>query len=138
MKKHGFHKLFIRILMYKPWMFIVSMLLNILIFTYSAAVAYFVREVLNSVAKGTGGTGNVFPHVMLFFAGVLGVSLVRMAAITACAMMDRTQDFHYENLLRNNIMKIIYKQDNIKNKEPIWPRKRSMRPVASTVGSSPW
>jgi ATP-binding cassette subfamily B protein len=96
-------------------MFIVSWLLNIVIFSYSAAVAYFVREVLNTVAKDPGGSGTVLPKVILFFAGVLGVSLVRMAAITSCARMDRIQDFHYENLLRNNIIKIIYKQDNIKN-----------------------
>jgi ATP-binding cassette, subfamily B, bacterial len=38
-----------------------------------------------------------------------------MAAITACAMMDNIQVFHYENLLRINIMKIIYNQDNIKS-----------------------
>ena len=115
MKKQGFHKLFIRLLIYSPWMFIVSVLLNILIFSYGAALAYFVREVLNSIAGDTGGVGNLMPEVMPFFAGVLGVSLVRMAAITACARMDRIQDFHYENLLRNNIMRIIYKQDNIKN-----------------------
>lgn len=115
MKKHGFHKLFVRLLIYKPWMFIISWSLNILIFSYSAAVAYFVRQVLNSVAKDTGGGGSVLPQVMLFFAGVLGVSLVRIAAITACARMDNIQVFHYENLLRNNIMKIIYKKDNIKN-----------------------
>jgi len=115
MKKHGYHNLFIRLLIYRPWMFMVSVLLNILIFSYNAAVAYFVREVLNSVAGDTGGGGNVLPQVILFFAGILGVSLVRMAAITGCALMDRIQDFHYENLLRNNIMKIIYKKDNIKN-----------------------
>jgi ATP-binding cassette subfamily B protein len=96
-------------------MFVVSWLLNILIFSYSAAVAYFVREILNTVAKAIGGSGTVLPEVMLVFIGILGVSFVRIAAITACARMDRVQDFHYENLLRNNIMKIIYKQDNIKN-----------------------
>lgn len=115
MKNQGFHKLFIRLLIYKPWMFIISVLLNILIFSYSAAIAYFVREVLNSVAGDTGKGGSVLTQVMPFFVGVLGVSLVRIAAITACAMMDNIQVFHYENLLRNNIMKIIYNQDNIKN-----------------------
>lgn len=115
MKKNGYHKLFIRLLIYKPWMFIISVLLNILIFSYSAAIAYFVREVLNLVAGDTGNSGKVLSYVIPFFTGVLGVSLVRIAAITACAMMDRTQDFHYENLLRNNIIKIIYKQENIKN-----------------------
>lgn len=115
MKKHGYHKLFIDLLTYKPWMYILSLLLNILIFSYSAAMAYFVREILNFVAKDTGSGGNVLSQILIFFAGILGVSLVRIGAITACAMMDRTQDFHYENLLRNNIMKIIYKMDNIKN-----------------------
>lgn len=115
MKKHGYRKLFIDLLIYKPWMFGISLLLNILIFSYSAAIAYFVREILNSVARDTGSSGNVLPQILIFFAGVLGVSLVRIGAITACALMDRTQDFHYENLLRNNIMKIIYKKDNIKN-----------------------
>lgn len=115
MKKHGFHKLFVQLLIYKPWMFVFSLLLNIVIFSYSAAVAYFLREILNTIAKDPGGSGIVMPQVMLFFAGVLGVSLVRIAAITACARMDRTQDFHYENLIRNNIIKILYKQDNIKD-----------------------
>jgi ATP-binding cassette, subfamily B, bacterial len=115
MKKHGFRNLFIRLLRYKPWMFIISVLLNILIFSYSAAMAYFVREVLNSVAGDAGGGGNVLPKVMLFFAGVIGVALIRITAITACAMMDNIQVFNYENLLRNNIMRIIYKQHNIKN-----------------------
>ncbi|MDF2840087.1 MAG: transporter ATP-binding protein [Clostridia bacterium] len=115
MKKNGYHKVFIRLLIYKPWMFIVSVLLNIVIFSYSAALAYFVREVLNTVAGDTAGGKSVLPQVTIFFAGVLGVSLIRMAAITACALMDRIQDFHYENILRNNILKIIYKKDNIKN-----------------------
>lgn len=115
MKKHGYHKFFIDVLIYKPWMFVISLLLNVIIFSYSAAIAYFVREILNSVAKDTGKGGNVLPQILIFFAGILGVSLVRIIAITACALMDRTQDFHYENLLRNNILKIIYKKDNIKN-----------------------
>lgn len=115
MKKHGYHKLFIDLLIYKPWLFGISLLLNILIFSYSAAIAYFVREILNSVQKEAGRSGNVLPQILIFFAGILGVSLVRIGAITACAMMDRIQDFHYENLLRNNIIKIMYKKENIKN-----------------------
>lgn len=115
MKKQGFRKLFIGILAYKPWMYIISVLLNIVIFSYNGAMAYFVREILNSVEETTGSSVSVLPNIMLFLAGILGIALVRMAAITACAMMDRAQDFHYENLLRNNIMKIIYRQDNIKN-----------------------
>jgi ATP-binding cassette subfamily B protein len=101
--------------MYKPWMFIISVLLNIVIFSYSAAITFYVREVLNFVAANTGGMRDVLLHVMPFFLGVVIVTLVRMGAITACALMDRVQDFHYENLLRNNIMKAIYKADNIKN-----------------------
>lgn len=114
MKKQGYHKIFVRILLYKPWMFIISVLLNIVIFSYNAGMAYFVREILNSI-EGASGVGTTLSKLTLFFAGILGIALVRMAAITACALMDRTQDFHYENLLRNNIMKIIYRQDNVKN-----------------------
>lgn len=115
MKKQGFHKLFVELLAYKPWMFIISVLLNVVIFSYSAAVVYFVREVLNHVAKDAGRSGSVLPHVMMFFLGIFVVSLIRMGAITACAVMDNVQRFHYEALLRNNIMKSIYKKDNIKN-----------------------
>lgn len=115
MKKQGFHKLFVRLLAYKPWMFIISVLLNVVIFSYGAAVAYFVREILNYVAKDTSHSGSVMPHVMIFFLGFFVVSLIRMGAITACAVMDNVQRFHYEGLLRNNIMKSIYKKDNIKN-----------------------
>lgn len=114
MKKQGFHRLFIDLLIYKPWFFIVSMLLNIFIFSYSAAMAYFVREILNFV-EGSAGGGRVLPQIILFLGGILGVSLVRIAAITACALMDNIQVFHYENLLRNNIMKMVYKKDNIRN-----------------------
>jgi ATP-binding cassette, subfamily B, bacterial len=66
MKKQGFHKLFIQLLINKPWMFVISVLLNILIFSYSAAIAYFVREVLNSVAGDTVKGGSVLPQVMPF------------------------------------------------------------------------
>lgn len=114
MKKQGFHKLFMDLLIYKPWMYIISLLLNILIFSYSGAIAYFVREILNSV-EGSAGGDKVLPQIVLFLAGIIGVSLVRIAAIKLCAVMDNVQVFHYENLLRNNIIKMVYRKDNIKN-----------------------
>lgn len=116
MKKQGYRKLFINILLYKPWMFIISVLLNIVIFSYNAALAYFVREILNFVEGTAGSSASVLPdNIILALAGILGVALIRVAAITSCALMDNVQVFHYENLVRNNIMKIIYKQDNIKS-----------------------
>jgi ATP-binding cassette subfamily B protein len=95
-------------------MFAISVLLNIVIFSYSAAIAYFVREILNFIEGSLGG-GRVLPQIVPFLAGILGVSLVRIAAIKLCALMDNVQVFHYENLLRNNIMKMVYRKDNIKN-----------------------
>lgn len=114
MKKNGFHKLFIDLLLYKPWMYIVSVFLNVIIFSYGAALAYFIREILNFVDGDMGGQ-SVLPKVTIFFIGILVVALIRIAAITACARLDNVQVFHYENLLRNNIMKLIYKKDNVKN-----------------------
>lgn len=115
MKKAGFYKLLRRLLVYRPWIFIISLLCNILIFSQAAAVAYFVREILNTVEAGARSGTSALIGVELLLAGILGVALVRIAAITVCAVMDHTQKFYYENLLRNNIMKIIYKQNNIKN-----------------------
>lgn len=115
MKKSKFHKVFIGLLIYKPWLFVGGLICNILIFSHSAAVAYFVREILNTVEKKVSIGGNVFSEIKLFLLGILGVSLIRVVAITICAVMDNIQAFHYENLLRNNIMKIIYKHSNIKN-----------------------
>lgn len=116
MKKSKFHKVFKGLLLYKPWILVVSLICNILIFSHSAAVAYFVREILNTVEKrGSIIGGNVFTEIKLFLLGILGVSLIRVVAITICAVMDNIQAFHYENLLRNNIIKIIYKHSNIKN-----------------------
>lgn len=111
MKKFGFPNLFFRLLIHKPWIFIISVFFNILIFSYGAGVAYFVREILNTVEGGK----NALPQVKFFLAGIIGVSLIRIIAITVCAMMDNIQWFYYENLLRSNIMKMIYKSDNIKN-----------------------
>jgi len=115
MKKSGFYKLLRRLLVYRPWIFIISLFCNILIFSQGAAVAYFVREILNTVEAGARSDASVLLGVKLFLGGILGVALVRIAAITICAVMDNTQKFYYENFLRNNIMKIIYKQNNIKN-----------------------
>lgn len=115
MKKSGFYKLLRRLLVYRPWIFIISLFCNVLIFSQAAAVAYFVREILNTVEAGVRSGTNALLGVELLLAGILGVALMRIAAITACAVMDHTQKFYYENLLRNNIMKIIYKQNNIKN-----------------------
>lgn len=114
MKKQGFHKLFIHFLLYKPWMFIISVLLNIMIFSYNGGVAYFVREILNSV-EGTAAGGRVLSKIVPFLVWIIGISLVRIAAITLCALMDNVQVFHYENILRYNIMKMVYGKDNIKN-----------------------
>lgn len=114
MKKQGFHRIFTGLLLHKPWMFITSVLLNIVIFSYNAAMAYFIRRILNFV-EGTPGGQRVLPQIMLFLIGILGVSLIRVGAITLCALLDNVQDFHYTNLLRNNIMKILYRKDNIKN-----------------------
>ena len=86
-----------------------------LIFSQAAAVAYFVREILNTVEAGARSGASELLGVKLLLAGILGVALLRIAAIKVCAVMDTTQRFYYENLLRNNIMKIIYKQKNIKN-----------------------
>ncbi|MEG2290504.1 MAG: ABC transporter ATP-binding protein [Clostridium sp.] len=115
MKKSGFSKLLRRLLVYKPWIFIISLLCNILIFSQAAAVAYFVREILNTVEVGVRSGSSTLMGVELLLVGILGVSLVRIGAIMVCAVMDNLQKFYYENLLRNNIMKIIYKKDNIKN-----------------------
>lgn len=114
MKKNGFPRLFIDLLLYKPWMYIVSVFLNVIIFSYSAALTYFIREILNFVAGGS-VSENLVHNVTLCFIGIFIVALVRIAAITACARMDNVQVFHYENLLRNNIMKAIYNEDNVKN-----------------------
>ncbi|MPN23659.1 hypothetical protein SDC9_171052 [bioreactor metagenome] len=57
----------------------------------------------------------MLPKVTIFFIGIGVVALIRIVAITACATLDNVQVFHYENLLRNNITKLIYKKDNIKN-----------------------
>lgn len=115
MKKSGFHKLLRRLLLYRPWIFIISLLCNILIFSHTAAVAYFVREILNTVEIGVRRGESTLFGVKLFLAGILGVALLRIVVITICAVMDNVQKFYYENLMRNNIMKIIYKQNNIKN-----------------------
>jgi ATP-binding cassette subfamily B protein len=115
MKRSGFYKLSRRLLVYRPWIFIISLLCNILIFSHSAAVAYFVREILNTVEAGVRSGTSALLGVKLFLVGILGVSLLRIAAITVCAVIDNIQRFYYENLLRSNIMKIIYKQNNIKN-----------------------
>ena len=117
MEKLGFHKLLSRLLLYRPWIFIVSLFCNILIFSHSAAVAYFVREILNTVEVTVqSGIGtSVLNYVTPFLWGILGVALLRIVAIIGCAVMDNIQNFYYENMLRNNIIKIIYKQNNIKN-----------------------
>lgn len=115
MKKSGFHKLLRCLLAYRPWIFIISLFCNILIFSQAAAVAYFVREILNTVEAGVRSGTSALLGIKLFLAGILGVALLRIAAITVCAVMDNIQSFYYENLLRNNIMKIIYKKNNIKD-----------------------
>ncbi|MEG0613945.1 MAG: hypothetical protein RR486_15670 [Clostridium sp.] len=115
MKKYGFSKLLWRLLVYKPWIFIISLLCNILIFSQAAAVAYFVREILNTVEVGVRSGSSALMGVEMFLVGILGVALVRIGAIMICSVMDNIQKFYYENLLRNNIMKIIYKRKNIKN-----------------------
>jgi len=115
MKKSGFHKLSLRLLKHKPWIFIISILGNIVIFSYNAAIAYFIREILNTVEGAVHSGAKMFPQVKLFFIGIMGVSLIRIVAITLCAVMDNIQRFHYENLLRTNIMRMVFKQDNVKN-----------------------
>lgn len=114
MRESGFYKLSRRLLGYRPWIFITSFFFNIIIFTHSAATAYFVREILNAVEIGTRSGTSVLSKVKLFLAGIIGVALIRIIAITVCAVMDNFQGFYYENLLRNNIMKIIYKKKDIK------------------------
>ena len=115
MKKSGFHKLLRYLLKYKSWVFVISVICNILIFTHSAANAYLVREILNTVEIGGHGGSNSLEGIKIFIFGILGVALVRVIAIMVCSLMDNIQDFYYGSLLRNNIMKSIYKKDNIKN-----------------------
>lgn len=115
MKKSGYKKLLLRLLAYKPWIFIISLLCNILIFSHSSAEAYFVREILNTVEIGVVGGKSYLAEIKIFLIGILAVALIRIIAIRICAVMDNIQRFYYDNLLRNNIMKLIYKQDNIKN-----------------------
>ncbi|MCM1989010.1 ABC transporter ATP-binding protein [Oceanirhabdus seepicola] len=115
MKKTGFNKLLRRLLAYRPWIFIISLFCNILIFSHSAAVAYFIRELLNTVEAGVQGSVNIFQEVIPFIVGILGVAMIRVAAIMVSAVIDNIRRFDYENLLRNNIMKIVYKNKNIKS-----------------------
>lgn len=115
MKKSRFLKLLTRLLAYRPWIFILSLFCNILIFGYSAATAYFIREILNTVEYGIAGNSDVLLIIKPILYAIIGIALVRVVAITVCAVLDNVQSFYYDNLLRNNIMRIIYKKPNIKN-----------------------
>lgn len=115
MKFKGFNKLFGRLVMFKPWIVIISLLCNIVIFSYSAVTANFIRLILNAVENGVIGEGSLFIKVLPFLIGIIVIAIVRTIAITLSALMDNIQTFYYVNLLRNNIMQIIYKKKNIKN-----------------------
>lgn len=101
------------ILRYKPMLTLANVAGNVVIFSYAAALAYAVRQIFNSLEQGMQGgiLYEIVPYILL----MIGASLLRMMAIMGCGIMDSMRSFYYQNAVRVNIMRRLYKQDHMTN-----------------------
>jgi len=109
-KTRAFVAFSLDLLGYKKMTTAVNVFCNAIIFSHQAAVTFCIREILNGL-EGTPGEAlhNAIPHLV----GILIVSLIRIAAIMACAVLDAKRAYYYQNRLRMNILKRLLRKKNI-------------------------
>ena len=95
---------------YKKMTTAVNIFCNAIIFSHQAMVTFCIREILNGL---TGAPGQAFQNAVPYLAGILLVSLVRIAAIMACAVLDAKRSYHYQNRLRMNILKGLLRKKSV-------------------------
>jgi ATP-binding cassette subfamily B protein len=84
---------------------------NAVIFSYSAATAYCVRQILNAIENAQG----LSFHISIpYLAGILaGAPLVRIAAIMGCSCLDALRAYHYQNRIRVNVLRLLLNKDDV-------------------------
>lgn len=95
---------------YKKMTTTVNIFCNAIIFSHQAAVTFCIREILNGLEKAP---GQALQGAVPFLAGILIVSLIRVAAIMSCAVLDAKRAYYYQNRLRMNILKQLFERKNI-------------------------
>ncbi len=110
-KSAAYLRFFMDTLRYKPLLTIINVICNAGIFSYSAAIAYLVRQILNQLQSGA--RGSVFASTVPYLFMILAVSLSRIGFIMSCAVLDGKRSYFYQNRVRINILRRIYKRNNI-------------------------
>ena len=98
-------------LIYKPGITLADIACNVMIFGHGTALSFFARQVLNHLDAG--GQGNVMHKIAGPLAAIVLVSLARVAAIMACAVLDAMRGYYYQNRTRLALMRRIFARPDI-------------------------
>jgi ATP-binding cassette subfamily B protein len=99
------------ILKVKPLLTLAGTVCNVIIFTHWLGLAYCVRQILNGLENGIRGA--VLQETAFYLIMMIAVSLLRVAAIMGCYAIDSRRYYYYQNRTRANIMRLIFKKDNM-------------------------
>ena len=99
------------ILRRKKGITVLNIFCNSVIFSYSAATAFCVRQILNTIESAQGFSfGAAIPYLVCILAAL---PLVRIAAIMACAYLDALRAFYYQNRVRINVQRLLLNKNDI-------------------------
>ncbi|HML47205.1 MAG TPA: ABC transporter ATP-binding protein [Clostridia bacterium] len=104
-------RFFVGLLRYKAGITVANVLCNVVIFGYSAALAYCIQQVLNRLQSSVQGAA--LKAAAVYLAGILGASVLRSLAILACSYLDRLRSYYYQQRTRANILACLYRQEDI-------------------------
>ena len=98
------------LLAYKKMTTAVNVLCNVAIFSHRAVVTFCVRQILNRL---TGTPGQALHSAWPYFAAIAVVSLIRIAAIMCCAVLDTRRAYFYQGRLRMNVLRLLLRKRDV-------------------------
>jgi ATP-binding cassette subfamily B protein len=112
--KNSYKEYNIKLLKKKPLLLIISIFVNIMIFSYAAYNAYFIRKILNAIENGVPGNAKLINIIFISLIFMLFGAIIRIIVIYISALIDYKRRYYFDNLVRKNIVKSIYKNQNLK------------------------
>lgn len=98
----------------RPWLTGLSFFLNVAIFSYTAVNAACIRGILNTLERGT--SGDKLWNSVGIYLGIMAIGGgLRVAAILSSAYVDNLRTYYYENTLRRNLFRFLFRRRNLKN-----------------------
>ncbi len=110
-KKSDYYSFCLSLLRYKTHITLANIGCNVTIFSHMAAITYFVRQILNALQKTP--QGGMVAYALPYLGAIIGVVLLRVAAILGCASLDALRSYNYQMRTRANFMCCIMNRDDI-------------------------